>query len=89
MTTPRQLADAYYIAANWHDKQAASCSAIAKDEPRLGADIREKARVAAIHHGASAAGLRMAATEALRRNLPTPRGRGLEYDPTTDAGNGF
>lgn len=70
MTTPRQLADAYYLAANWHDKQAASCSAIAKDEPRIGADIREKARVAAIHHGASAAGLRLAATNLLRSAAP-------------------
>lgn len=60
-------AEAYDIAAEWHDKQAASCDAIAKDEPRIGADIRERARQAATHHRASAAGLRLAATN-LRRN---------------------
>ena len=66
MTTPRQLADAYYLAAKWHDKQAAGCEAMAKDEPRLGADIRKRAAANAVHHGASAAGLRLAATQLLR-----------------------
>lgn len=59
-------AESYDLAAEWHDKQAASCDAIARDEPRIGADIRERARQAATHHGASAAGLRLAATN-LRR----------------------
>lgn len=64
--TPLQLADAYFLAAYWHDKQAATCGEIAKDDPRTGADIRERARQAATHHGASAAGLRLAATQLLR-----------------------
>ncbi len=63
---PGALAEAYQLAAEWHDSQAATCSEIAKDEPRLGADIRAKAEVAATHHGASAAGLRIAATQLLR-----------------------
>ncbi|WP_093001585.1 hypothetical protein [Rhizobium sp. NFR07] len=62
----KKKAEAYYIAAEWHDKQAAACGEIAKDEPRTGADIRAKAAVAATHHGASAAGLRLAATQLLR-----------------------
>lgn len=66
MTTPRQLADAYYLAATWHDKQKAGCEAMAKDEPRLSADIRRRAAANAVHHGASAAGLRLAATQLLR-----------------------
>lgn len=66
MTTPRQLADAYYLAAQWHDKQAAGCEAMAKDEPRLSADIRKRAAANAVHHGASAAGLRLSATSLLR-----------------------
>lgn len=61
-----ETARAYYLAAQWHDKQATMCNAVAKDEPRIGADAREKARSAAIHHGASAAGLRLAATSLLR-----------------------
>lgn len=71
MTTPRQLADAYYLAANWHDKNAADCEAISRDEPRIGAEVRERAGTAAIHHKASAAGLRLAATHLLRANHPT------------------
>lgn len=66
MTTPRDLATAYELAAQWHDKQAAACRDIAKDEPRLAKDIRAKAAQAAIHHGASAAGLRLAASQMVR-----------------------
>ena len=66
MTTPRQLATAYYLAAQWHDKQAAACKIMANDEPRLARDIRDRAAQAAIHHGASAAGLRLAATQLAR-----------------------
>lgn len=66
MTTSRQLADAYYLAAKWHDKNAADCEAISRDDPRIGKDVREKARTAAIHHRASAAGLRLAAPHLLR-----------------------
>lgn len=64
MTTPRERAAAYYLAAEWHDKQAAACRDIANDEPRLAKDIRDRAAQAAIHHGASAAGLRLAASQA-------------------------
>ena len=66
----RLTADAYYLAAKWHDKQAAMCRAVAEDEPRIEAAIREKARAAATHHGASAAGLRLAATQILRTAAP-------------------
>lgn len=65
-TTPRGLATAYYLAAQWHDKQAAACRDMAKDEPRLAKDIRDRAAQAAIHHGASAAGLRLAASKIRR-----------------------
>lgn len=66
MTTPHDLATAYYLAAQWHDKQAAACRDIANDEPRIAATIRDRAAQAAIHHGASAAGLRLAATQLVR-----------------------
>lgn len=66
MTTPHDLATAYYLAAQWHDKQAAACRDIANDEPRIDADVRAKTAQAAIHHGASAAGLRLAATQLVR-----------------------
>lgn len=59
----------YELAAQWHDKQAASCREIANDSPRIDAPTRAKAAVAAIHHGASAAGLRNAASELRRRNI--------------------
>lgn len=62
--TPAQLATAYELAAQWHDKQAAACRDMANDEPRLAKDIRDRAAQAAMHHGASAAGLRLAATQA-------------------------
>lgn len=66
MTTPSQLATAYNLAAQWHDKQAAACRDIANDEPRIDATVRGKAAQAAIHHGASAAGLRLAASQIRR-----------------------
>ena len=62
-TTPTNLATAYEVAAQWHDKQAAACRDIAKDDPRIDVTIRDRAAQAAIHHGASAAGLRLAATQ--------------------------
>lgn len=71
MTDPRTKADAYYLAAEWHDKQAAGCDEMAKDEPRLDWHMRERAAANAIHHRASAAGLRLAATGLLRSALPT------------------
>lgn len=64
--SPSQLANAYYLAAEWHDKQAAGCEVMAKDEPRLSADIRSRAAENAKHHRGSAAGLRLSAT-ALQR----------------------
>lgn len=62
----RKRAEAYYLAAEWHDKQAAGCKEMANDEPRLSADVRARAAANAVHHGASAAGLRLAATQLLR-----------------------
>ncbi len=59
----------YALAAQWHDKQEKACREIAGDDPRLDAATRAKAAVAAIHHGASAAGLRNAASELKRRNI--------------------
>lgn len=64
------LATAYELAAQWHDKNARGCREIADDDPRIAADIRERALTAAKHHAASAAGLRLAATEQRRRSLP-------------------
>lgn len=58
---------AYELAAQWHDKNYRGCMTIAKDEPRIAVDIRGRARQAAVHHSASAAGLRLAATEQRRR----------------------
>lgn len=62
----RKRAEAYNLAAGWHDKQAAACREMAEDSPRLANDIRAKAAANAVHHGASAAGLRLAATQLLR-----------------------
>ena len=59
----------YDLAAQWHDKQAASCREIANDAPRIDATTRAKAAVAAIHHGASAAGLRNAASSLRRQTI--------------------
>ena len=66
MTTPTNLATAYELAAQWHDKQAEACRDIANDEPRIDATIRDRAAQAATHHGASAAGLRLAASQIRR-----------------------
>ncbi|MBO0129149.1 hypothetical protein [Agrobacterium burrii] len=56
----------YELAAQWHDKQEKACREIANDAPRIDAPTRAKAAVAAIHHGASAAGLRNAASQLMR-----------------------
>lgn len=58
----------YELAAQWHDKQEKACRDIANDAPRIDAPTRAKAAVAAIHHGASAAGLRSCA-QGLRLKL--------------------
>jgi len=63
---------AYYLAAEWHDKQAALCATIEADEPRIEARIRERAGEAARHHRASAAGLRLVAIEFRRKALNEP-----------------
>lgn len=67
----RTTANAYYLAAQWHDKQASACDTMAKDEPRLGPEIRRRAAANAVHHRASAAGLRLSATGLLRAALPS------------------
>jgi len=55
----------YELAAQWHDKQEKACREIANDI-RVGSHVNLKAAVAATHHGASAAGLRNAASALLR-----------------------
>lgn len=55
--------EAYELAAQWHDKQAQGCRDIAADEPRISAEVRERAAIAAKHHAASAAGLRNVAQQ--------------------------
>lgn len=72
--TKMDKARAYYLAAEWHDAQAKRCEEIAKDEPRLSADIRSHAAANATHHRASAAGLRLAATGLLRPLAQTRNG---------------
>jgi hypothetical protein len=62
----RKRAEAYYLAAEWHDTQAKGCEDMSKDEPRLSGAVRQKAHDNAVHHRASAAGLRLAATGLLR-----------------------
>ncbi|MBC7149022.1 MAG: hypothetical protein H5U22_06550 [Rhizobium sp.] len=62
----RKRAEAYYLAAEWHDKQTAACKVMAEDSPRLDSAIRSRAAANAVHHGASASGLRLAATQLLR-----------------------
>lgn len=59
----------YELAAQWHDKQEKTCREIASDSQRIDAPTRAKAAVAAIHHGASAAGLRNAASALMRINI--------------------
>jgi len=66
------LATAYELAAQWHDKNARGCRDIA-DDIRVGVDIQVKAMVASKHHAASAAGLRLAATEIRRKQLQEAR----------------
>lgn len=64
-----EKAHGYELAAQWHDKQGKACRDIANDAPRIDAQTRAKAVVAAIHHSASAAGLRNAASALKRRNI--------------------
>ena len=64
-----ETARGYELAAQWHDKQEKACREIAGDDPRIDAATRAKAAVAAIHHGASAAGLRNAASALRRQNV--------------------
>ncbi|QIX20792.1 hypothetical protein [Agrobacterium pusense] len=58
----------YELAAQWHDKQEKACREIANDI-RVGSHVNLKAAVAATHHGASAAGLRNAASELRRQDI--------------------
>ncbi|OJH53492.1 hypothetical protein ATN81_19080 [Agrobacterium pusense] len=58
----------YELAAQWHDKQEKACREIANDI-RVGSHVNLKAAVAATHHGASAAGLRNAASGIRRKSL--------------------
>ena len=60
------LATAYELAAQWHDKHSRGAREIADDEPRIEADTRRRADEAAKHHAACAAGLRLAATREKR-----------------------
>jgi hypothetical protein len=62
-------ADAYEIAADWHDKNARLFKEMSQDEPRTGADARAKAAEAARHHAGSAAALRLAALNLRRAAL--------------------
>lgn len=62
------LAAAYELAAQWHDKHSRGAREIA-DDIRVGEYIQAKALVASQHHAASAAGLRLAATDLRRKNL--------------------
>lgn len=66
------LATAYELAAQWHDKHGRGCREVAEDF-RVGNDVQEKARCAERHHAASAAGLRLAATEIRRKQLQEAR----------------
>lgn len=60
-----EKARGYELAAQWHDKQEKVCREIAGDI-RVGRHVNLKAAVAATHHGASAAGLRNAASALTR-----------------------
>ena len=60
-----ETARGYELAAQWHDKQEKACREIANDI-RVGSHVNLKAAVAAVHHGASAAGLRNAASALIR-----------------------
>lgn len=61
------VADAYEIAADWHDKQARMCRDISEDDPRIAKVDRDRALQAAKHHAASSAGLRLAALNIRRK----------------------
>lgn len=63
------LAAAYELAAQWHDKNARGCRDIADDYMRVGPDVARNAKEAAKHHAASAAGLRLAAIELRRKTI--------------------
>lgn len=63
------LAIAYELAAQWHDKNGRGCRDIADDYLRVGPDVARSAREAAKHHAASAAGLRLAAINMRRKAL--------------------
>lgn len=63
------LATAYELAAQWHDKNARGCRDIADDYLRVGPDVARNAKEAAKHHAASAAGLRLAAVELRRKAI--------------------
>lgn len=63
------LAAAYELAAQWHDKNARGCRDIADDYLRVGPDVARSAREAAKHHAASAAGLRLAAIDMRRKEM--------------------
>lgn len=65
------IATAYEIAAQWHDKNARGCREIADDYLRVGNDVANRAYAAAKHHDASAAGLRLAAIEQRRKRSPS------------------
>lgn len=62
-------ADAYEIAADWHDKNARLFKEMSHDL-RVGDDARGKAAEAAKHHAGSAAALRLAALNLRRAALP-------------------
>lgn len=64
--SPTEQARAYDFVADWHDRQAALFRAMSNDEPRTEAAGRKRAGEAAIHHAASAAALRIRASDTRR-----------------------
>lgn len=66
-------AQAYDIAADWHDRQARTFLSMAKDEPRIDGPTRTRAAEAARHHSGSASALRLASLN-LRRPKENDRG---------------
>jgi len=68
-----EVAEAYEIAAKWHDKCAVGCREISLDDPRIAVQMRNQAADAAKHHLASAAGLRLAAINIRRRDMESPK----------------
>lgn len=69
----RCVAQALYIAADWHDKQSRQFKDMANDYPRLGELVRAKAAAASKFHSGSAASLRVAAMGEERRALNAGR----------------